>query len=414
VEPDGHGWAGIAANKSRSFDIYFQDLREFRRKSGSMGAAAMRSRSKTALPCGRILFRLAGLLILWAGTACRGAEPARPPVYTELKFSGPLPALVAIAEQENVHGGTFDPPVERDDLIPGDYITALVTLIKGDDVSQWLVRMTCVELNDAEKKRPLAKPQRLYTSLGTEVVFQEQRAAMSIRVLGPYHKVNDFKDPAQRKAALKDGKDVSARLTVNADFLRLGFDRACESVLFARQTLKGQPALNWNIAAKPFPTEIVAKDRDRAESVGLTRERQRAFAGTIPALHEFWRLASRTPGLQDIVKDVADLPWWAIIRKGGEVKTKLKPKFAAVDTLKLVGLPNYTVGYTFPFEVEVNGEVALSCSVLAVSPRPPMLAAAGILAIAAQAPGGKGPHLMVQICATHLAPRPQSPVVSGL
>jgi hypothetical protein len=236
---------------------------------------------------------------------------------------------------------------------------------------------------------------------------------MSIRVLGPYHKVADFRDPAQRKAALKDGKDVSARLTVNADFLRLGFDRACESVLLVRQALKGQPEFKWDISAKPFPPDVVARERARGEPLGLTSERQRAFAGTIPALQEFWRLASRTPGLQDIVKDVADLPWWAIIRSGGEVKTKLKPKFAAVGTIKLADLPNYPMGYTFPFDVEINGEVALSCSVLAISPRPPMLAAAGILAIAAQAPGGQGPHLMVQISATHLAPRPEPPVVSA-
>lgn len=378
-----------------------------------LSAPFMRCGSKLDLHRARSRLLSAGLLAAGLAMSCAGAEPA-PPVFTKLKFSAPLPAIVAIAEKVDIHGGTFDAPVDRNDLVPGDYITALVTLSKSDQLSQWLVRITCVEKNEAEKKRPVGKPRRLYTSLGTEVVLSEERAAMSIRVLGPYHQVADFKDPAQAKAALKDGKDISARLTVNADFLRLGFDRACESVLLVRQELKDEPSFTWNVSSKPFPPEMVAKLRPRGEQIGLTAERQRAFAGTIPALMEFWRLASRTPGLQDIVKDVADLPWWAIIRKGGEVTTRLKPNFSAVGTLKLNDMPGgYTMGYTFPFDVEVNGEVALSCSVLAISPRPPMLAAAGILGIAAQAPGGKGPHLMVQISATHLAPRSGLPAPAG-
>jgi len=47
----------------------------------------------------------------------------------------------------------FAAPVDRQNLLPRDSITALVSLTKGDDFYQWLVVMTCAELTTAEKKR---------------------------------------------------------------------------------------------------------------------------------------------------------------------------------------------------------------------------------------------------------------------
>lgn len=344
-------------------------------------------------------------LAAWAAVAGHGAESA--PVFPAIKFSESMPVVKAMAQKEGIVGGAIAAPVDRPNLRPGDAVTALVTLTKADDLSQWLVVMTCVEMTAAEKQRPPAKPQRLHTSLGTEVLLQEDRAAMLVRVLGPFKRVADFHDPAQLRASVKDQQDVSTRVLVNADFLRLGFDRACESVLAVREAVKNRPGggtFNWSVGPKPFPADAVKAARAEADRVGLTAERERAFVGATPALREFWRLVSRTRGLQDIVKDVADLPWWAIIRKGGDVKSKLKPAFSASQRITLDGFRGIKApGYIFPFELEINDSPALSCSVMAVDPRPPLLASAGIVAIAAQAPDGKGPHVMVQIWSAHLA-----------
>ena len=351
--------------------------------------------------------KLRGYLCLagWAVASSRGVEPA--PVFPAINFAESLPVVKAVARKEGIVGGAIADPVDRPNLLPGDSITALVTLTKAEDLFQWLVVMTCVEMTEAEQQRPPAKPQRLYTSLGTEVLLQEDRAAMLVRVLGPFKRVADFRDPAQLQASVKGHQDVSTRIVVNADFLRLGFDRACESVLAVREASKTRPGagpFTWNIGSKPFPAEVVKPARAQADLLGLTAERERAFVGAAPALREFWRLASRTRGLQDIVKDVADLPWWAIIRKGGEVKSKLKPTFSAALRMTLDGFRGLkTPGYVFPFELEINDSPALSCTVMAVDPRPPLLASAGIVAIAAQAPDGKGPYLMVQIWSARLA-----------
>lgn len=340
-----------------------------------------------------------------ASLAGWSAETA--PKFPPINFSESMPVIKAVAEKEGIVGGRIAAAAERPTMQPGDSISALVSLTKGDDFFQWLVVMTCAELTPAEKQKPLGQPQTLYASTGTEVLLQEDRAAMVVRVLGPYKRVADFHDPAQLRASVKDQQDVTTRILVNADFLRLGFDRACESVLAVRATMDTRPdlrAFNWNIGPKPFPPDVIKEKRATADLLGLTRERERAFVGAIPALREFWRLASRTKGLQEIVKDVADLPWWAIIRKGGEVRAKLKPHFTSSQKATLNGFRDgSTVGYWFPFELEINDSPALSCSVLAVDPRPPLLPSAGIVALAAQAPDGKGPYLMVQLWSAKLA-----------
>jgi len=238
---------------------------------------------------------------------------------------------------------------------------------------------------------------------------------MVVRVLGPYKKVEDYHDSAQLRALVKEQEDISTRILVNADFRRLGFDRACESVLVVREALGGQPALrnfSWDIGTKPFPTDVIKETRAKADLLGLTPVRERAFVGAVPALNQFWRLASRTRGLQDIVKDVADLPWWSIIRKGGKVKSKLKSGIPLSQRITLHG--SRGVAYTFPFELEINGSPALSCSVIAFDPRPPFLASVGILAIAAQAPDGKGPYLMGQIWSARLAETEGAPVIGSV
>jgi hypothetical protein len=347
---------------------------------------------------------LAWVIVLLATT---GHVAKAAPVYPKIRYAESMPVIKAAAEKAGIIGGHVADPVDRAGLLPGDSIAVLVSLTKGEDFYQWLVSMTCVELTEAEKQKPPARPQPLYTSLGTEVNFKEDRAAMMVRVLGPYKRVADFHDPAQLRASVKGEQDVTTRILVNADFLRLGFDRACESVLVVRDALKSQPSMkqfNWNVGSKPFPPEVVSQARATADLLGLTTERERAFVGAVPALREFWRLASRTRGLQDIVKDVADLPWWSIIRKGGEVKSKLKPLFSDSQRISLDGLRGgKETGYLFPFGLEINESPALSCTVMAVDPRPPLLPSAGIVGIAAQAPDGNGPYLMVQVWSAHLA-----------
>jgi hypothetical protein len=260
---------------------------------------------------------LAGMALMAGSCLAKDAEPVVP----AFKFAEALPVVTAMAKREGIAFDKIDAAADREDLRPGDGITALVSLTDGEELSQWLVQMTCVELNEKEREQPVSKEMRIYTSTGTEIVFRKTRAAISMRVLGPYKKVKDFHDPEQLRTSLKAAADVNARATVNTDSLGLGFDRACESVLIVREALNKNPALrdfDWKVRDKPFRAEAAKEAKKKANMIGLTPERERAFVGTMPALIEFWRVASHTPGLQEIVKGVADLPWWSIIMKGGE------------------------------------------------------------------------------------------------
>lgn len=356
----------------------------------------------------RRLFHAPAMLLLGlAGGAGIAAEKDLVPVFpTNIKFAEALPVVRALAQREGIAFDKIDPAADQQDSRPGDTITALVSLTDGDEFSQWLVQLTCVEKNEKERQRPPAKDEHLFSSMGTEIVFRHTRVAISVRVMGPYRRVKDFHDPAQLRASLKAATDVRARFTVDSEYLGLGLDRACEASVALREGLKSRPELRsfrWSAGGEPFPPEVIKDVQAKSKGIGLTPERERAVFGLHPAMWEFWRLASRTPGLQDILRKVADLPWWSIIMKGGEVEVELKPYLSGANSLNLEGnVGGYVSGYAFPLAVEVNGKPALACSVLVVSARPPLLTSAGILAIAAQPPDGKGPHLMVQISAAHL------------
>lgn len=332
---------------------------------------------------------------LWVTTAVCAEENDTGVVVPPFKFSGALPVVKAMAEREGIPFERVGTSSEAESLQIGDSVTALVTLTHEQRLEQWIVSLTCVELTEKEKKPSPKKGLHMHTSAGTEIVFREDRAAVVARVLGPYKKAADLKE------SLKDAKDVSARMTVNAEYLSLGLDRACEAVLGLRENLQENPGLRrpkWEVGPKRFSKERVERDGKLAGPVGLTPERERAVAGAVPALMEFWRLASRTPGLQEITRSMAQVSWWSIVMKGGETKARLKPHLARAYPIKLEGnVGERASGYGFPFELWVNDRPALSCQAMVVGARPPLLPCAGILVMAVQAPDGKGPHLMISV-----------------
>ena len=334
-------------------------------------------------------------LVLAATVATALAAEESGSIMPPLKFTAAMPVVKAMAKRENIPFEEIEAASESSALRPGDSVTALVTLTYGEELTQWLVYLACVELTEKEKGASPRKELRMYTSAGTEIAFRDERSAIAVRVLGPYKK------RAELKESLREAKDVSARMTVNAEYLGLGLDRGCESVLVLRESLQKNPGLArpaWEVGPKPFPKKRAEVERKLADAVGLTPERERAAVGAVPALLEFWRLASRTPGLQDITRSIAQVSWWSIVAKGGDVKARLKPHFASAYRIKLEGnVGGNEQGYGFPFELRVNDRPALSCQAVVASARPPLMACAGVLALAAQSPDGQGAHLMISV-----------------
>ncbi len=301
---------------------------------------------------------------------------------------------------------------ERLGLKAGDGLTALVTWTEGKATKQWLVQVQATELNDKESKLPPARGMLLFSSTGHEFRFAGSRAALALRVLGPFE---DGK-PASREA--REGK--KARVLTQAEYLGLGLDRACQ-VILKLQAMRTQPRPDNPLPAeqqslgfgnRPFPPEVVAAAQKRAVQFGLTQEDERALVGSLPALLEFFGIVSRTPGLQDILKSVMDLPWWSILKSGGKMPD-IGIDFVSASIRPLAPQPwslTTLTPYAFPIVITLNKSPALVCHLAVVSPRPPLIAAAGVVGLAAARPDGKGPRIMIQVIAAH--PAPEAPVPS--
>ncbi len=324
------------------------------------------------------------------------AEGALPPL-PEFEFHAPPPVLIsAEAEAGLVLEGIALPTERAGGLRPGDRITALVTLAKGSALTQWLIEVSGAELNEKEKQLPPLRTLTLFTNTGTEVFLGRTRAALKVRVLGPY----------ERDSA-KNAKEEQGRIMVNADYLGLGLDRGCESVISVNAAKIKDPTLPpfaWTARMKAFSADEAAAGRKLAAPLGLTPERERALVGANPALHEFFNLISRTPGLQDILKEVIDVPWWTIIKRGGDAPVGIMPQFRFAEEISAEAfhLGGGRKAYALPFQLSIGGKPALVGKLAVTSARPPLMPCAGIVGVSAWAPDGKGPRVMLQVLSARL------------
>lgn len=350
------------------------------------------------------------LLILAGSTPAPAAPPPVP--LPDFSFHPVLPVTQAAAAATAMKLTPLVIAEERVGLRAGDGLTALVTWTEGKAIKQWLVQVQATELNDKESKLPPARGMLLYSSTGHEFRFAGSRAALALRVLGPFE---DGK-PASRES--REGK--KARVLTQAEYLGLGLDRACQ-VMLKLQAMRTQPRPDNPLPAeqqslgfgnRPFPPEVVAAAQKRAVQFGLTQEDERALVGSLPALLEFFSIVSRTPGLQDILKSVIDLPWWSILKSGGKMPD-IGIDFVTPSIRPLAPEPwslSSLTPYAFPIVITLNKSPALVCHLAVVSPRPPLIAAAGVVGLAAARPDGKGPRVMIQVIAAH--PAPEAPVPS--
>ncbi|MBL9205154.1 MAG: hypothetical protein JNN01_08725 [Opitutaceae bacterium] len=352
-----------------------------------------------------------GLSLLLLGPAI--VVPAAPPTLPAFTFHEVLPGTRAAAEAGAVSLAPVVVAETPRGLVVGDGLTALVTWVEGKAVKQWLVQVAATDLNQKESKLPPARGMRLFSSTGHEFRFAGSRAALAMRVLGPFEQ---GKAPTREA---REGKRV--RVLTQSEYLGLGLDRSCQVIqrLQAARTQAakegGAPAEQQSLGfgGQPFPPDVVAAAQKRAAIHGLTVDDERALIGALPALLEFFSIVSRTPGLQDILMSVIDVPWWSILKSGGKVPD-IGIEFVSAAVRKMEPgpwlLPDLTP-YTLPFVINLNKKPALVCHLAVVAPRAPLVAAAGIVGVAAGRPDGKGPRLMIQVVASQPAPTPAAPVV---
>ena len=204
------------------------------------------------------------------GAAAKSGKPFVP----EFEFPAPLPIVSAAGAKNAVALAGIDPVVESaSGLKPGDRVTALVSLLKGKDLTQWVVEVSGVEPDGLEKQELPLQSWTYHTNTGTEVIMSAARAVLAVRVLGPFERTSPERDGGKNAAGRQ------TRLMVNADFLGLGLDRACEAMMVVDAAKQKDPKLGswlWGARPRPYSAAETAAGRKMAISLGLTPERERA------------------------------------------------------------------------------------------------------------------------------------------
>lgn len=355
---------------------------------------------RRALRGGLLASLIAVLPGSWAG------EPPRPPDFQAL---APLPAIQKAAEAKHIPLAELQlAPSGRETLRPGDTVTALVSVVKGKTLEQHVITLTSVP-RPASVKKEKVQSARYYTSTGHAFELSSAQTFLEIGLIGPL------------AAAANDRKVTTAVegmkrrvVGVAGDYLSLGLDRMPAMALRVEQAKRenpDRPQGNLQINNQPFPADVVAKNREAADAAGITEADERAVVGGILAMIEFFQIAARTPGLQDVLEEVIDIPWWSIIRSGGKMpgmSLVVLPGFSELPAADW-GLAGDARIYGFPLQLFLNEKPALLFQLAVTAPRPPWQASAGVIGLAAGRPDGKGPQLHLRIVAARAAEEKTAP-----
>jgi len=320
--------------------------------------------------------------------------------------------VIAAAAKPNLPVAGFDATVAGNELRPGDRAVALVDQIAGQHHRQWLVVLAPRALSAEEQLRPPPKEVRMHVSTGHAYSYDGQNAAIAIRCLGPY-----LVDADEATAAVR-AKDLQAGALVNSTFLGLGLDESCRMSLRMEEASRlvaqrEHRSVNFTLSAgaTPFPRVTAAGELRTKEAFIPTESEERAFAGSFLALVGFVEVGMRTPGLNEVLFSVTDIPWLSLVSHIAQLPQINIAYRAPVRQLvpEDWGLPTGTPLYAQPFVLEVNGKPALLCQIAVMSPRPPFRTSAGIVGIAAQRPDGTGAQLSIRLLAARLAPETATP-----
>ncbi|MGH8019873.1 MAG: hypothetical protein ACREIA_16660 [Opitutaceae bacterium] len=331
----------------------------------------------------------------WAAGADREEQAPRR-LDTALFKTPPHSLLAAAASDLGIETSSFELVRTPDEPRIGDSVTGLVTLIEPRQTRQWMVELKIGALDVEENKPP--EPLTLYSSSGNEFSFESANAAVDVRTLGPLAVSGKRNDGALDKV-------TEARAVVNREFLALGFDRACRTVIRlkeARQAGRIEANERFGFAVEPYEPEEIAVGKDIVERAGLTSEDERAFAATFPALMTYVQLVRQTKGLSGILEAVVERPSiWSIILRFGRITWNLRFESAWVEPVDpvILGLPRGTPTHQLPFTLLLNDQPALDCMLVVLPPNPPMLTSAGIVGLMARRPESDERLLVIRVLA---------------
>jgi hypothetical protein len=307
--------------------------------------------------------------------------PARPPP-PELPAFHFLPPFANVIRKADALNLPLRNPAVSSNAAPAlhkdDKVTALVTVVDDERIQQWLVLFVNTELKPSEREP--GKPAHVYSSSGRDLIFERLPAGVAVRALGPFEQT-DKRSGIEDKwsGAILDGRSLT-----------LGFDSVATMLVKA----SAAPGVGFGFRATPFPANETMENRKRLEAAGIGVDDERAFVGGAGALGEFFRIASQTPGVRDVLRELLDLSWKDYLRN-----PNIDIDFMGVDNASSEwwGLPPGIPCPTLTFRIMLNGVPRIVCRVAATRPVRPLQTVAGIVGVAAGRVDGSGPHVMVRL-----------------
>lgn len=309
----------------------------------------------------------------------------------------PIPELRTVAKTNGIPLEGIG-PVTATNVLPGDALTALITLHqKRDRLTQWLVYFDVVAASNLPPSHPAepAKPVVLYNSTGDKFEFSNSPVAFRIRTIGPY--VN-----SESIWGAPVPKDNYGRASVNGTFLALGLDK-CMAALYRLDPLIkkfGTTNINVQVSEKPPSLATVKRNQKLADVLHIAPEEKSALAAAGPALTSYFEAVGETPDLDEIMWKVISLPSvWSIVKHVG-VTASLDFDVHDIRPVSLPpgwNLPGHGPVYTFPLSVTLNGKPALYVTLIITSPNPSLAACGGIVGFVAQNPDDKENYLILRI-----------------
>jgi hypothetical protein len=307
----------------------------------------------------------------------------------------PLLELQAVAISNNIPLAGIG-PLTATNVLPGDSLTALITLHQNRNrLTQWLVYFEVVS-NQPPSRKP--KPVVLYNSVGDKFVFPRVPVTFRIRTIGPYvNSTSRWGAPAPR--------DSYGRATVNGTFLALGLDD-CMAALYRLDPLRqktGATNLDLHPSDKPFPDSTVKTNQTLAASLHVTLDERRALAVGEPALMNYFGAVGETPDLEDIMWKVISFPSvWSIVKHAG-ISGSLAVDVHKIRPISLPqgwDFPGRSQAYTFPMSVMLNEKSAVNATFIITSPSPSLVACGGIVGFLAQNPDDDQIYLTLRVIST--------------
>lgn len=341
------------------------------------------------------------VMILWLGLLVlgRAAQPVGQPP-PDFRQVSPLAGVQAAALEGKIALEGLALPTDRMTLLAGDQVTILATLTENKVMQQWLISLVAVQPTSKEMK--VENKARFYSETGHELRFGSANAALEVTVIGPFKDTDESKNVSSKHR----------RLTVNADYLSLGLERVPAFILRMKAFKAANPTLSGggSMGASNRPPSAIDAEaaKKNAAIYGIEEADERAVAGSALALLEFFNISANTPGLQDVLLSVIDVPWWSFIKSGGKLKGI---NFQGLDFSRALDplawqLPAPTNVYASPVLIHINGQPTLLCQFAVTAPKSPLTVSAGIVGLAAGRPDGKGPVLTMQVIASRAAASP--------